>query len=67
RSDAVREKLSGRIDTTREELTARIDETNKRLDRLYEVIVRRDEHVGLERWVRELDRKVLDLEHRLAA
>ncbi|HDD45316.1 MAG TPA: hypothetical protein ENG63_10745 [Candidatus Desulfofervidus auxilii] len=30
------------------ETNKRIDETNKRLDRLYEVIVRRDEHVRLE-------------------
>jgi len=53
RIDAVREELSQRIDTVREELSQRIDETNKRmdgmsqkfdsrLDRLYEVIVRRD-------------------------
>jgi hypothetical protein len=40
RIDAVREDLSGRIDETHK----RIDETNKRLDRLYEVIVRREEH-----------------------
>jgi len=30
------------------ETNKRIDETNKRLDRLYEVIVRRNEHVRLE-------------------
>jgi hypothetical protein len=44
RIDAVREELTHRIDTVREDLAHKIDETNQRLDRLYEVIVRRDEH-----------------------
>ncbi|MBW1804083.1 MAG: hypothetical protein JRJ85_25535, partial [Deltaproteobacteria bacterium] len=35
---------SRRIDAVREDLGSMITETNKRLDRLYEVIVRRDEH-----------------------
>ena len=55
RIDSVREELNARIDSVREELNKRIDETNKRidetnkrLDRLYEVIVRRNEHVRLE-------------------
>lgn len=32
------------IDTIREELTGRIDETNRRLDRLFEVVVKREEY-----------------------
>jgi vacuolar-type H+-ATPase subunit I/STV1 len=50
RIDAVREELGARIDAVREELGARIDQTNlridhldQRLDRLYEVAVRREE------------------------
>ena len=38
----------------------RIDETNNRIYRLYEVIVRRDEH-------EKLDAKLTDLENRLSA
>ena len=40
-----------RIDKLREELSQQIGETNKRIDRLYEVIVRREEHKGLDRRV----------------
>jgi hypothetical protein len=36
-----------RIDAVREELSGRIFETNKRLDRFYEVLVRREEHQQL--------------------
>ena len=46
--------LSRRLDSARMELTERIDETNKRIDetnrrmnRLYEVIVRREEHASV--------------------
>jgi uncharacterized coiled-coil DUF342 family protein len=67
RIDRVHADLLGRIDKVHADLIGRIDETHKRIDRLYEVIVRRDEHIGLERWVRELDRKVLALEGRLPA
>ena len=52
RIDAVREDLTNRIDAVRVDLTNRMDamrvDFNKRIDRLYEVIVRRDEHAGLE-------------------
>ncbi|MFH1859862.1 MAG: hypothetical protein ABH870_02430 [bacterium] len=43
-----------RIDDTNK----RIDETNKRMDRLYEVIVRRDEHEKLEMKIFTLDHDV---------
>ena len=35
----------------------RIGDINKRIDRLYEVIVRRDEHIGLESKVENLGRE----------
>ena len=81
RIDKVHDDLLGRMDALREELLDRIDAAHDRIDtanqrldqanaligRLYEVIVRRDEHVGLERWVRELDSRLGSLERRLAA
>ncbi len=81
RIDAVREELSGNINALREELNhrmdgidhridetnKRIDETNKRLDRLYEVIVRRDEHSAIVIKINELDHEVREIRQRLAA
>ncbi|MFH0774663.1 MAG: hypothetical protein V2A53_04105 [bacterium] len=69
---------SRRIDDFRVELkdeiaknTLRIDETNKRIDKLYEVIVRRDEHKKLETRIITLEHKVVeirkDVQQRLAA
>ena len=63
RIDAVREELGGRIDA----LGTRLDDTNKRLDRLYEVIVRREEHFGLEVRVSTLEQELSALKKRLAA
>jgi len=57
---------SRRIDSVREELSERIDETNKRIDRLYEVIVRRDEHYKLDQRVADLERIVNDLKSKAA-
>jgi len=72
--NAVREELSGNINAIREELNhrmdetnKRIDETNKRLDRLYEVIVRRDEHAAIVIKINELDHEVREIKQRLAA
>jgi uncharacterized coiled-coil protein SlyX len=62
RIDSVREELSERIDETNK----RIDGTNKRIDRLYEVIVRRDEHYKLDQRVADLEREVTGLK-RMAA
>ncbi|RLC74359.1 MAG: hypothetical protein DRI61_16820 [Chloroflexi bacterium] len=63
RIDAIREEMGQRTDAVREELVQmiqetnkRIDETNRRIDRLYEVIVRRDEHSMLEQRVANLER-----------
>jgi len=63
RIEAVREELGGRLDA----LTARLDDTNKRLDRLYEVIVRREEHYSLAVRVTTLEQELADLKKRLAA
>ena len=62
RIDSAREELSERIDETNK----RIDGTNKRIDRLYEVIVRRDEHYKLDQRVADLEREVTGLK-RMAA
>jgi len=67
RIDAIREELNGNINAVREELNHRIDETNKRLDRLYEVIVRRDEHAAIVIKINELDHEVREIKQRLAA
>jgi hypothetical protein len=75
RIDAVREELTGRLDETnrridaiREELTSRIDDTNRfiiktnlRLDRLYEMVVRREEHVSLTERVIHLERDLAEI------
>ena len=58
---------SRRIDSIREEVGSEVKETNKRLDRLYEVIVRRDEHSKVEARVAALEREVNELKRRLAA
>ena len=56
-----------RIDKLREELSQQIGETNKRIDRLYEVIVRREEHKSLDRRVLGLEKKVREIEEKIAA
>lgn len=61
------DETNKRIDSIRDELVTIIGETNKRIDSLYEVIVRRDEHVGLERKLENIEERVGDLERRLAA
>lgn len=71
---AVREELGGeiretnrRLDAVRDELVGDIRKTNDRLDRLYEVIVRRDEHDVLQNRVIYLEQQVQDIKLRLAA
>jgi hypothetical protein len=44
----------------------RIDETNRSLGRLYEVIVRRDEHSELKERVGYLERELAEIEQKLA-
>jgi vacuolar-type H+-ATPase subunit I/STV1 len=78
RIDAVREEMSGRIDllsvridSLSENLGGRIDSMaqkfDTRMDRLYEVIVRRDEHALAERRIATLEKDVADIRLRLAA
>jgi chromosome segregation ATPase len=60
--DSTREELGQRIDET----NRRIDETNDRLNRLYEVIVRRDEHSTLDQKVLALEKDVQELKLKMA-
>lgn len=56
-----------RMDAVRDELIRLIMDIHKRLDRLYEVIVRREEHTDLERRVAQLEEAVRELKARFAA
>ncbi|MDY6862581.1 MAG: hypothetical protein SV062_06275 [Thermodesulfobacteriota bacterium] len=67
RIDAVREDLTLRIDAVREDLTQRIDGMNNRMDRLYEVIVRKEEHYKLEQRVANLEIEINQIKTKLAA
>jgi methyl-accepting chemotaxis protein len=69
RIDGLREELNHRIDETNkriDETNNRIDETNNRINRLYEVIVHRDEHSGLEQKVLDLERDVREIKVKIA-
>jgi len=61
------DETNKRIDSVREELGLEIRETNKRLDRLYEVIVRRDEHAQVVQRLTVLEREVAEMKRKLAA
>ncbi len=63
RIDAIRDELNARIGSVQNEIA----ETNKRIDRLYEVIVRREEHSQLQSKVAEIERRLGELERKLAA
>jgi transcription antitermination factor NusA-like protein len=74
RIDAVREELGARIDnaiTMIQETNNRIDSMAQRfdirMDRLYEVIVRRDEHALAERRIAALEKDMAEIRLRLAA
>jgi len=77
RIDALRVELRNeiaytnkRIDETNnriDETNNRINETNQRIDRLYEVIVRREEHFKLDQRVANLEREVNELKKKLVA
>ncbi|MBU1487870.1 hypothetical protein KKH56_07485 [bacterium] len=43
----------------------RIDETNKRIDKLYEVIVRRDEHEKLERKIVRIEQDIAQMKEEI--
>ena len=74
RIDSVREELGQRIDKTNERIDVmssgfnrRIDATDASLGRLYEVIVRREEHSAVVIKLNTLEQDVRELQHRLAA
>ncbi|MCK4388644.1 MAG: hypothetical protein KAV83_00210 [Desulfobacterales bacterium] len=66
RIDSVREELSQRMDETNNRIDSVREELSQRTDRLYEVIVRRDEHHKLDERVGHLEREVNELK-RMAA
>jgi len=47
------------------DLSRRIDETNKRIDRLYEVIVRREEHEDSKRRIITLEHEVAEIKEKI--
>lgn len=53
--------LSRRLDET----NTRIDETNNRINRLYEVIVRREEHTSLEQRLVVIEKDVQELKSKI--
>jgi chromosome segregation ATPase len=70
RIDALREELNARLDETSRRIDVtneRLDTNNDRLNRLYEVIVRRDEHQQLNDRVLRLEQDMAELRRRLAA
>ena len=56
-----------RIDAIHSDLIGRVDETNRSIARLYEVIVRREEHTDLVGRVRLLEQDVAEIKRRVAA
>ena len=60
------DETNNRIDDLRVELRDEMAKTNSRIDRLYEVIVRRDEHYKLDERVADLEREVNELKRRAA-
>ena len=67
RIDKVNADLITRIDKVNMDLIMRNDETNRGLARLYEVIVRREEHQFLAERVARLEQSVEEMKRRQAA
>jgi hypothetical protein len=68
--DEINKRCDGtndRIDHLRVELRDELAKTNQRIDRLYEVIVRRDEHHQLALRVQKLEQDVAEMRSKLAA
>ncbi|MFH0926538.1 MAG: hypothetical protein V1872_13070 [bacterium] len=59
------DNTNDRIDELRVELRGEMLKMNTRIDRLYEVIVRRDEHNKLEQQVRHLQEEVAEIKEKL--
>jgi chromosome segregation ATPase len=60
------DETNNRIEDLKDRIEDKISETNDRLNRLYEVIVRRDEHKTLELKVIELERDIKEIKSRMA-
>jgi hypothetical protein len=60
------DEVNRRIDASRDELLRQLVEHNKRMDRLYEVIVGRDEHSLVVERVAVLEREMSEIKRRLA-
>ncbi len=74
RIDSVRDELVRRIDDTNKRIDSiqshfisRMDAFTTRLERLYEVIVRREEHQMLEQRIATLEKDISEIKYRLAA
>jgi uncharacterized coiled-coil protein SlyX len=67
RTEALRIELIHRTDVLRDDLGNQIQAINVRLDRLYEVIVRRDEHQQLETRLFAMERDITELKSRVSA
>ena len=61
------DETNERMDHLRVELRDEIAKTNMRIDRLYEVIVRREEHERLESRIARLEQEVSDIRTKIAA
>ena len=61
------DETNKRIDETREDLGNQIRETNKRVDRLYEVVVKREEHYTLEMKLIKLEEEIQKIKEKIAA
>jgi len=59
------DETNKRIDHLRVELRDELLKTNVRIDRLYEVIVRREEHNELEIRIRNVEQKIVELKEEL--
>ena len=67
RIDHLRSELTERIEKIHSDMILRNDETNRSIARLYEVIVRRDEHVELAARLSRPERAVAEINKKLAA
>ena len=68
RIDETNKRIDGLKVELKEEIsknTSRIDEINKRIDRLYEVIVKKEEHIDLVVRVTKLEEKLKEIEVRV--
>lgn len=65
RIDSMNDSINSRIDTLRADLERKIDETNDRINRLYEVIVRREEHENFGKELSKIDCRVRKIEEKV--